>query len=178
MLATRFSRSGAPGGLAAAPAWRRPVRSAVARRLACRLARPGLLLAVLAALAGCALVRGRPPEDRLTVDLAVSRADAVRRTLAAFREQGYRVRATLTSGTEPETEPFRHGDDTEAVFRAAISGTGRAARVVFSGTYRRRELGGLVRGREHAVRRTDDAPERELWARLDDLARAVRRGAP
>jgi hypothetical protein len=178
MLATRVSRSGTPGGPAAAPAAALARRRLALPAVARRLARPCLRLAVLTALAGCALVRGRPPEDRLTVDLAVSRADAVRRTLAAFREQGYRVRATLTSGTEPETEPFRHGDEAEAVFRAAISGTGRAARVVFSGTYRRRELGGLVRGREHAVRRTDDPLERALWARLDDLARAVRHGPP
>jgi hypothetical protein len=45
------------------------------------------------ALAGCAGLRGRAPEDReITVDLPVSRAEAVRRTYAAFRAQGYRVR--------------------------------------------------------------------------------------
>jgi hypothetical protein len=151
-------------------AWRCVRRVAVARRLA-------WLAVLLTMLAGCALLRGRAPEDRVVVDLGVSRSEAVRRTLAAFREQGYRVRETLTSGTAPETAPFRHGD-ADAVLRAAISGSGDAVRVVFTGTYRRRELGGLVHGRERAVRRTDDALERELWARLEDLARAVRRGPP
>jgi hypothetical protein len=139
--------------------------------------RSAWLAVLLTALAGCALLRGRAPEDHIAVDLGVSRSEAVRRTLAAFREQGYRVRETLTSGTEPETEPFRHGD-ADAVFRAAVSGSGGAARVVFSGTYRRRELGGLVHGRERAVRRTDDPVERELWARLDSLALTLRRAGP
>jgi hypothetical protein len=155
-----------------------PAAKGMARRAAWRTAwRVAWLAVLLTALGGCALLRGRAPDDRVTVDLSVSRAEAVRRTLAAFRAQGYRVRETLTSGTEPETEPFRHGD-ADAVVRAAISGSARAARVVLSGTYRRRELGGLVHGRERAVRRTDDPLERELWARLDDLARAVRRGPP
>lgn len=135
------------------------------------------LAALLTLLGGCTLLRGRAPDDEVAVDLRGSRAEAVRRTLAAFRAQGYRVRETLTSGTEPETEPFRH-EDADAVFRAAISGSGRDARVVFSGTYRRRELGGLVHGRERKVRRTDDPLERALWARLDDLARAVRGEPP
>jgi ABC-type ATPase with predicted acetyltransferase domain len=139
-----------------------------------------LLRASLAlALVGCAGLR-RPPEVReVAVDMRVPRAEAIRRTLAVFREQGYRIRETPTSGTEPETEPFRHRD-ADAVFRASITGSGRTARVVFSGTYRTRELGGLVHGAERPVRRrddSDDALDRELWARLDNLAIMLRRRA-
>jgi hypothetical protein len=126
-------------------------------------------------LTGCGLVRGSGADREIAVDLPVSRAEAVRRTLAAFRDQGYQIRETLTSGTNPETEPFRHEDDAEVVFRAAITGSGRSSRIVFSGTYRRRELGGLMRGRENDVRDSDDALERELWARLNNLAIMIRR---
>jgi hypothetical protein len=140
-----------------------------------------LLRASLAlALVGCAGLR-RPPEVReVAVDMRVPRAEAIRRTLAVFREQGYRIRETPTSGTEPETEPFRHHDAADAVFRASITGSGKTARVVFSGTYRTRELGGLVHGAERPVRRrddSDDALDRELWARLDNLAIMLRRRA-
>ena len=132
-------------------------------------------LACAVALAGCAGLRGRAPEDRaVTVSLSVSRAEAVRRTLQAFRAQGYQLRETLTSGTEPETEPFRH-DDADAVFRATIVSTSRGSRVTLTGTYRKRELGGLTHGRQHEVRRSDDPLERELWARLDNLGVAIRR---
>jgi hypothetical protein len=142
-----------------------------------RVARPVVALALAAtllALAGCALLRGRPPEDRITLELPVSRAEAVRRTLASFRVQGYRVRESLTSASEPETEPFRHGGEAEAVFRAAVTGTGRSARVVLSGTYRKRQFGGVVRAREQVVRNTDDPLEQELWNRLHNLSLAIR----
>jgi hypothetical protein len=95
----------------------------------------------------------------------------------ALREQGYTVRETLTSGLEPETEPFRHGDEADAVFRAAVSGSGERSRVVLTGTYRRRQLAGLVRGPERVVRQSDDALERQLWARLDNVALMIRRPA-
>ena len=72
--------------------------------------RAAVALAVLALLAGCGLFRGTPEARDITIDLTVSRSEAVRRTLAAFREQGYPIRATLTSGTQPETEPFKQGD--------------------------------------------------------------------
>lgn len=134
-----------------------------------------LVAAVGLALSGCALVRGSGAEREVAVDLSMSRAEAIRRTLATFREQGYQVRESPTSGANPETEPFRHGDDADVVFRAEISGSGQAARVVFSGTYRRRQLGGLMHGSEREVRRTDDPLERELWARLNNLALMLRR---
>jgi hypothetical protein len=148
------------------PAWApsivTPARSALA------------LVGVAMTLTSCGLVRGSGADREIAVDLPISRAEAVRRTLAAFRDQGYRIRETLTSGTNPVTEPFRHEDDAEVVFRAAITGSGRSSRVVFSGTYRRRELGGLMRGRENEVRDSDDALERELWARLNNLALMLR----
>ena len=135
------------------------------------------MLAALPALTGCAGLLGRrdPPRE-IVVELAVSRPEAVRRTLATFRVQGYTVRETLTSGTQPETEPFRHRDDADVVFRAEVTGDRRRSRVVFSGSYRRRELGGLVRGAEREVRRADEGLDRELWARLDNLAIMLRRG--
>ena len=136
------------------------------------------LIAVLVLLlSGCALFRSRDPEDRrITVELPVARAEAVRRTHAVFRVQGYRLRETLTSGTEPETERFRHGDAADVVFRAAITTEGRRSRVVFTGTYRERDLGGLVRGPEREVRRDgDERIDRELWARLSNLALTLRR---
>jgi hypothetical protein len=146
----------------------------VVRRSIGIVAARAVLAAILLASPSCTALRSRDPEDRtVTVELSASRAEAVRRTLAAFREQGYRVRESLTSGSEPETEPFRQGD-VEAVFRAAISGTGSRARVVLSGTYRGRELGGLLPGGEHEVRRSDDPVERALWARLTNLGLAVR----
>ena len=127
-------------------------------------------------LSGCALFRGRDPEDRqITVELPVPRTEAVRRTHAVFRAQGYRIRETLTSGTEPETERFRHAD-ADVVFRAAIDGEGRRSRVVFTGTYRERDLGGLVHGSEKEVRRdSDEKLDRELWARLQNLAITLKR---
>jgi hypothetical protein len=140
-----------------------------------KAARLGVLFIMALMLSSCALLRGRSPEDyEVAVDLKVSRTEAVRRTLAAFRDQGYRVRESLTSGTNPETEPFRQGDDAEAVFRAVITGSGQASRVVFTGTYRRRQLGGLMRGDEREVRRSDDPLERELWARLSNLGLMLR----
>jgi hypothetical protein len=135
-------------------------------------AAPLLLLACLA-LGGCALLRGAPEPRSITVDLPVTRSEAVRRTLTAFREQGYTVRASLTSGLNPETEPFRDGD-AEAVFRAAISGSQGSARVVLSGTYRVRQFGGIVRTDEKEVRQSDDPLERRLWSRLEQLRLAIR----
>ena len=149
------------------------MRLAIVRRAALVAA----LLVPPAATTACAGLGGRSAVRReVTVDLPVSRADAVRRTLAMMREQGYQVAETLTSGTEPETAPFRHGD-AEAVFHASITGGARSSRVVLTGTYRKRELGGLVKGRQHEVVRSDDPVERELWAKLDNLGVAIRRVA-
>lgn len=132
-----------------------------------------LVLAGFGALTGCGLIGGSPEARSLAIDLPVSRAEAVRRTLGAFREQGYTVRTSLTSGLNPETEPFRQGD-AEVVFRAAISGSATSARVILSGTYHTRELGGIVRSGEHEVRNGDDPLERALWSRLEQLRIAIR----
>jgi hypothetical protein len=130
-----------------------------------------------ATLSGCALLRGAPEERAITVDLSVSRSEAVRRTLAAFREEGYVVRSTLTSGLNPETEPFRQGD-VHAVFRAAVTGTSGSSRVVFSGTYHRERLGGILEEGEHEVRNSDDPTERALWNRLEQLRLAIEQPGP
>jgi hypothetical protein len=130
-------------------------------------------LAVMTALTGCGLIGGTPAARSLAIDLPVTRSEAVRRTLTAFREQGYVVRASLTSGLNPETEPFRQ-NDAEAVFRAEISGSGTRSRVVLSGTYHTRELGGIVRSGEHEVRNGDDPLERALWSGLEQLRLAIR----
>jgi hypothetical protein len=122
---------------------------------------------------GCGFFRGSPADRAITVELPVSRAEAVRRTLTAFREQGYKVKASLTSGQNPETEPFRQGD-TEAVFRAAISGSSKASQVVFSGTYRKVQFGGVVRMDAKEVRNSDDPIERTLWNRLQQLRLTIR----
>jgi len=135
--------------------------------------RTRLALALLVTLTGCGLFRGAPEARSLAVDLPVSRSEAVRRTLTALREQGYTVRASLTSGLNPETEPFRQGD-AEAVFRAAISGSGSTSRVVLSGTYHTRGLGGIVRSGEHEVRNGDEPIERALWSRLEQLRLTIR----
>lgn len=135
------------------------------------------LAALCSMLGGCALFRGAPEDRAITVDLRVSRADMVRRTLTAFREQGYPIRSTLTSGLNPETEPFRQGD-AEAVFRAAITGSERSARVVLSGTYHTVRLGGMIKGKEAEVRRSDDEVERALWNRLEQLRLAIQQRAP
>ena len=132
-----------------------------------------LLLASVATLSGCGLIGGAPAARTLALDLPVSRSEAVRRTLAAFREQGYTVRASLTSGLNPETEPFRQ-DDAEAVFRAEISGSGNTSRVVLSGSYHTRQLAGIVRSGEHEVQNGDDPLERKLWSRLEQLRLAIR----
>jgi hypothetical protein len=132
-----------------------------------------LLLASVGILSGCGLIGGAPAARSLAVDLPVSRSEAVRRTLTAFREQGYTVRASLTSGLTPETEPFRQ-DDAEAVFRAEISGTGSSSRVVLSGTYHTRQLAGIVRSGEHEVRNGDDPLERKLWSRLEQIRLTIR----
>lgn len=132
--------------------------------------------AATVALAGCGGLLGRSaPEREIRVDLPVSRDAAVRRTLAAFRVQGYTVRETLTSGTEPETEPFEHRGEADAVFRAVVTGSRSASHVVLTGRWRRRELGGLVRGPYRELRDGDDAIERELWARLVNLGLVIRR---
>jgi hypothetical protein len=131
------------------------------------------------ALAGCGGLFGRAPIEReITVNLEVPRREALRRTLATFRAQGYTVRESLTGASEPETEPFVHrgGDgDAEAVFRAAITGTERQSRVVLTGSYRKRQLAGIVRGKEQEIRKTDDQLERELWDRLYNLSLVIRR---
>ena len=144
-----------------------------------RLHRALLGAACALSLAGCGGLFGRAPVEReITVNLdGVSRRDAIRRTLATFRAQGYTVRETLTSASEPETEPFVHKGDAEAVFRAAITGSERASRVVLTGTYRKRQLAGIVRGKEQEVRKTDDPLERELWDRLYNLSLVIRRPA-
>ena len=107
------------------------------------------------------------------MSLGVPRSEAIRRTLAAFRDQGYRVRETATSGGNPETEEFRHGD-ADVVFRAEVTGSASNARVVFSGTYRQRRLGGLMHGDARPVVNGDEPLERELWARLSNLALMLR----
>jgi hypothetical protein len=132
-----------------------------------------LLLSSVATLSGCGLIGGAPAARSLAVDLPVSRSEAVRRTLTAFREQGYTVRSSLTSGLNPQTEPFRQ-DEAEAVFRAEISGTASSSRVVFSGSYHTRELAGIVRSGEHEVRNVDDPLERKLWSRLEQLRLTLR----
>lgn len=138
-----------------------------------RRARLLLCLPLVAALPACGLLRGAPAERDVTLDLPVARSEAVRRTLTAFREQGYTIRSTLTSGLKPETEPFRQGE-AEAVFRAEIAGTRTSSRVVLSGTYHRVQFGGIVRTGEHEVRNSDDPTERALWNRLQQLRLAIR----
>jgi hypothetical protein len=135
--------------------------------------RTRLALVLLLSLPGCGLFRGAPEARSLAVDLPVSRSEAVRRTLTAFREQGYTVRSSLTSGLNPETEPFRQ-DDAEAVFRASISGSGNTSRVVLSGTYHTRQFGGIARSGEHEVRNGDVPIERALWSRLEQLRLTIR----
>ena len=67
--------------------------------------RTALLLLLLASPSACATAGG-DSSRAATVTLRSSRASAVRRTLDAFREQGYRVKETLTSGSEIVSEPF------------------------------------------------------------------------
>jgi hypothetical protein len=145
------------------------IRGSRRARLTARL----LVLASVGLLSGCGLIGGSPAARSLTLDLPVTRSEAVRRTLTAFREQGYAVRASLTSGLNPETEPFRQ-NDAEAVFRAEISGTGSRSRVVLSGTYHTRQFGGIARSGEHEVRNGDDPIERALWSRLEQLRLAIK----
>jgi hypothetical protein len=132
-----------------------------------------ILLIVSATFSGCSVFRREPEQKSIAVELTVSRAEAVRRTLTAFREQGYPVKPTLTSGLQPESEPFRQGNDAEAVFRATISGTARSSHVVLSGTYRRLRLRGVVRDDEQELKKSDDPVERALWNRLEQLRLAI-----
>ena len=135
-------------------------------------ARAALLLLLL--LPGCATA-GREDSRAATVALRESRPSAVRRTLRAFREQGYQVKETLTSGTDIVSEPFDHDRETEAVFRATITEEdGGRARVRLTGTYREKSLGGLIKSREREVHRATEGVEGALWARLQNLAVAIR----
>jgi hypothetical protein len=131
------------------------------------------LVLATSTFAGCSVFRREPEQRSITVELPVPRAEAVRRTTSAFREQGYPLRPTLTSGLQPESEPFRQGDEAEAVFRASISGTTRASHVVLSGTYRRLRLRGVVRDDARELRKSDDPLERKLWTRLEQLRLAI-----
>lgn len=131
------------------------------------------LLLAGSTVSGCAVFRREPEQKTITVELGVSRAEAVRRTLTAFREQGYPVRPTLTSGLQPESEPFRQGNEAEAVFRATISSTARSSHVVLSGTYRRLRLRGVVKDEEQELKKSDDPIERALWTRLEQLRLAI-----
>jgi hypothetical protein len=132
------------------------------------------LLLTSSALGGCSLFRRDTAPKSLAVDLPVSRADAIRATTTAFREQGYKVRSTLTSGSQPETEPFRQWDDAEAVFRASISGNAKSSRVVLTGSYRRLHLRGVVRDDdEHELHNSNDPVESALWKRLEQLRLAI-----
>ena len=159
------------GSYACDPCSARIASSAWRRRASTAVAAAGVALL----LSSCAFLRGRAADREIVVDLPTTRTEAVRRTLETFREQGYDVRTTLTSGTNPETEPFRQGDAADAVFRAAITSSGSTSRVVFSGTYRRRQLGGLMHGDEREVRNSDDELERALWARLSNLALTLKK---
>jgi hypothetical protein len=157
---------------AALPAADSARRFLVTHRWTGRRARATLGLALLTSLAGCGLFRGSE-EKTLVIDLPVSRSEAVRRTLTAFREQGYAIRSSLTSGLNPETEPFRQGD-ARAVFRASISGSQSGARIVLSGTYHKEQFRGIARGDEKDVRNGDDPIERALWSRLDQIRLTIR----
>ena len=150
-----------------------------ARGTAWRWLRTVLVVALLP-IAGCASFGMREPARTVVVSLEVSRAAAVRRAQAALRAQGYTVKETLTSGSELETEPFRHehdGDRYEAVFRAVVTAAGDATRVTLSGTYRRIQLAGIVRGKEQELRESGEGVEGELWSRLENLRLAIR-GSP
>ena len=57
---------------------------------------------------------------------------------------------------------------------ASISGSGSTSRVVLSGTYHRKQFGGIVKSGEHEVRNSDDPIERALWTRLQQLRLAIR----
>jgi len=132
-----------------------------------------LLVLASASFTGCSVFRREPEQKSITVELAVSRAEAVRRTTTAFREEGYPIRPTLTSGLQPESEPFRQGNDAEAVFHATISGTSRSSHVVLTGTYRRLRLRGVVKDDEQELKKSDDPVERALWNRLEQLRIAI-----
>ena len=138
-----------------------------------RLRAPLAAIVCSLGLVSCGVFRGAPEARNVTIDLPVSRSAAVRRVTAAFRDEGYVVRSTLTSGTKPETEPFKQGD-AEAVFRAEITGSGSTSRVVLSGTYHTKQFGGIVKSDEHDVRNSDDPTERALWTRLQQLRLAIR----
>ena len=132
-------------------------------------------LILLLAAAGCASLGGTRPEEReVVVRLSVSRATAVRRTLAAMREQGYRVPESLTSGGELTTEPFPHGGEAEATFVAVVTGSASDSRVTLTGTYRRKQFGGIVKMDPQPIRRDAEGVEGELWARMQNLALAIR----
>ena len=136
-----------------------------------------MLLAALPLAAGGATIGIREPARTIVATVDASRATTVRRAQAAFRAQGYTVQETLTSGSELVTEPFRHehgGDRYEAVFRAVVAAAGDATRVTLSGSYRKVQLGGLVRGRYEELRESTEGVEAELWARLDNLRLAIR----
>ena len=60
-------------------------------------------MTMLGALAACGLIGGRPAERDVTIDLPISRSAAIRRVTSAFRDEGYVIRSTLTSGSKPET---------------------------------------------------------------------------
>ena len=134
--------------------------------------RAALLLLFL--LPGCATAGREDSSRAATVALRETRPSAVRRTLRAFREQGYQVKETLTSGSDIVSEPFDHDRQTEAVFRAQISEESGRARVRLTGTYREKSLGGLIKSREREVRRATEGVEGALWARLQNLAVAIR----
>ena len=137
-----------------------------------RRTRAVLAVALVTSLGACGLFRGAE-EKTLVLDLPVSRSQAVRRTLTAFREQGYVIRSSLTSGLNPETEPFRQGD-ARAVLRASISGSQSGSRIVLSGTYHKEQFGGIARGDERDIRNGDDPIERALWSRLDQIRLTIR----
>jgi hypothetical protein len=148
-----------------------------ARGRAERWVRAMLVVALLPTATACASFGMREPARTVVVSLEGSRAAAIRRAQAAFRAQGYTVKETLTSGSELETEPFRHdhdGDRYEAVFRAVVATAGDATRVTLSGTYRRVQLAGLLRREYEELRESSEGAEGELWARLENLRLAIR----
>jgi len=148
-----------------------PRRSLLLRPLVRRATSTALLLAAV----GCASLGGTRPEDReVVVRLPVSRATAVRRTLAAMREQGYRIPESLTSGGELTTEPFAHGGDAEATFVAVVTGSASESRVTLTGSYRRKQFGGIVKMDPQPIRRDAEGVEAELWARMQNLGLAIR----
>jgi hypothetical protein len=136
-----------------------------------------LTAALLAQIAGGACASSSSQEepaatrapDGIEFELAVSRRDAFRRTLAAFVQSGLPVTEASEAAGKIETGPYQFNAQTVATYSAIIAGSERLARVGLRGTFTAPSLG--ITGQP--ITQAEYGFRARLWRHLARLARTI-----